>query len=219
MPIIVSDIAGEYESLLALVKKFPAGEDIILVGDLVDRGLGSNRVIEWAMSTPNVRAVLGNHEHMMLDFHGRTGAGQNTPLYDEGLWEMNGGGLTLASYGADDVAEEHLDWLASLPLYIEVDDCFISHSSWLESLSLEEACDVNDWYYLEKSIIWNRNEPTPRKDGKLQVFGHNSQFGFRKFYDYAKSMKPFAVCIDDSAQKKLTAYNTKTEEVYQQEYV
>jgi hypothetical protein len=68
------------------------------------------------------------------------------------------------------------------------------------------------------SIVWNREEPTPRKDGKLQIFGHNAQFGFKKFH-YSTALKPFAICLDDSWKKKLTGYNTKTGEIYQQDYI
>jgi serine/threonine protein phosphatase 1 len=221
---IIGDIAGQYDSLLALVKKLP-DDEIVLVGDLVDRGPKSKQVIEWAMSTPNVRTILGNHEHMMLDFHGRAFEGQSRPIYDRGLWDgVNGGAQTLASYGDQNeyeksvVPKEHLDWLASLPLYIETDDAFISHSSVLDSLPLEYACNTKEWVKVVDGILWNREKPTPRSDGKLQVFGHNSQFGLKKFFDRS-SAEPFAICIDDSGKKRLTAYNTKTKEIIQQDYL
>jgi hypothetical protein len=217
--IVVADLAGQYSGLLALVEKFPKGEEYVMAGDLIDRGPDSNKVIQWAIDN-NIRSVLGNHEHMMLDFFGRAFPDQRRKIYDRGLWDgYNGGDKTLASYGPKGVPKEHLDWLASLPLYIETDDCFISHSSVHPTMSLENACKINDWQFLDSGIIWNRDEPAPRKDGKLQIFGHNSQWGLQKFFDRTKSMEPFAICLDDSAKKKLTAYDTKTGEIYQQEYI
>ena len=121
------------------------------------------------------------------------------------------------------LSEEHLKWIASLPLYIELDNCFISHSSVKRGMTLERACSRDKWQDLDDGILWNRDYPTPREDGKLQVFGHNSQFGLKKFYTPASKQlvvddKPFAICIDDSAKKRLTAYNTKTGEIYQENY-
>ena len=55
---IIGDIAGEFDALIELVKRMP-DEDILLVGDLVDRGPKSLQVIEWAIDTPNVSALLG----------------------------------------------------------------------------------------------------------------------------------------------------------------
>lgn len=225
MPIVIGDIAGQHKSLLALVEKFPKDKEIILVGDLVDRGPRSNRVIEWAMSTPNVRAVLGNHEHMMLDFFGRAFEGQTGPIYDRFLWERsNGGDATLASYGIAGVPKEHLDWLASLPLFIETEQFFISHSSVLKGLTLERACSRNRWQDLDDGILWNRALPTSREDGKIQIFGHNSQFGLKQFFKPAAAQlvvsdRPSAICLDDSGKKRLTALDTDTWEIFQQDYI
>jgi serine/threonine protein phosphatase 1 len=226
MPIVIGDIAGQHKALLALVDKCPKDKEIILVGDLVDRGPRSNRVVEWAIATPNVRAVLGNHEHMLLDFHGRAFEGQKGPIYQRGLWDgYNGGQATLDSYGVEGIPKEHLDWLASLPLFIETDEFFISHSSLLRRLTLEKACSRNVWQDLDEGILWNRDYPTPRDDGKIQIFGHNSQFGLRQFFRPASqqiapvSTRPFAICLDDSGKKRLTALDTDTWEIIQQDYI
>ena len=216
MAYVIGDIAGEFKALKALIEQFPKNEEIILVGDMIDRGKQSNRVIEWAMNADNVRALKGNHEHMMLDFHGRAYENQRMPIYDRGIWGYNGGDMTLESYGVKGVLKEHLDWLEALPLYIDEDGFFISHSSWYKPYSLEKVCDINDRMFIDFNIIWNREEPVPIEN-KLQIFGHNSQWGLREFKD--DGGKIFAICLDDSRRKKLTAYDTKTGKIYQQKYI
>ena len=65
---IIGDIAGRFDELMLLLAKMPEADKVILVGDMVDRGPKSKEVIEWAMNNPNVIAIKGNHEDMMVDF-------------------------------------------------------------------------------------------------------------------------------------------------------
>ena len=58
---VIGDVHGEYDVLLALVKKLPANAKLIFVGDLVNRGLQSRDVIRFVRK--NAFAVVqGNHE-------------------------------------------------------------------------------------------------------------------------------------------------------------
>src|ERR1035437_3790153 len=115
---IISDIAGRYNELQKLISIMPPAEKIILVGDLMDRGPDSKKVIEWAMTTPNVITLKGNHEAMMVE-----AAEGNTMdhLY-------NGGKATLESYGAThpwDYPEKHINWIRQLPLSFQDEGLFI----------------------------------------------------------------------------------------------
>ena len=217
--IVIGDVAGQFKALTALVDKFPKGEEVVLVGDLMDRGPDSNKVIEWAMTTPNVLTIGGNHEDLMVD-HCR-----NQHRYEEGIWLMNGGGETINSYGFPlngnvwdmkllfkHIPEAHIAWLESLPLFIEREDVFISHAP----VSMFHKLEVAKTLPLESgsSLVWNRSEPE-KMEGKLQLFGHNANWKLRKF----GSPDPWAICLDTSWDKVLTGYNTKTKEFYQQPYI
>lgn len=214
---IISDIAGHYLTLQALLKKCP-DEEPISVGDMVDRGPRSKEVIEFFMK--NGRAILGNHEHMMLD-HCR-----DEGYYEHGTWLGNGGRKTLLSYSPDAayrpygniVPEEVLVWIGHLPKYIELNGILISHSFIAPDLTLKEACDFGKsiWEVDETRIIWNRQPPIRRPEWNLQICGHNSQFGLTTFED---DQGPFAICLDDCRYKRLTAYNTTTQTIYQQDYI
>jgi len=62
--LIIGDIHGCWDELQALLDKAgPGEEDLILaVGDLVDRGPDSPRVLEFFRDTENAEALRGNHE-------------------------------------------------------------------------------------------------------------------------------------------------------------
>jgi hypothetical protein len=221
---IIGDIAGQYKALMALIKKMPEGE-IICVGDLMDRGPQSKEVMDFCMNTPNIRVILGNHEHMMLD------ALTRGRFYGNGVWLWNGGGATIASFDksgelANPVPQEYLDWIAKLPKYITIDDVFIAHSfvPYFEEMStdeaIEEACDFGNRESDkgETTIVWNRGFPWRDPDNKfrLQICGHNSQFGLRQFTDEEGVV---GICLDDSRHNKLTGLCLETMKIYQQEYI
>lgn len=216
---VIADIAGQYKTLLALLDKMPDDEPVS-VGDLVDRGPQSKEVLEFFMN--NGRAIMGNHEHMMLDTCFDRG------YYSRGIWQMNGGDATLKSFGASDadviswgmlprqfVPDEVLEWVGGLPLYLEIDDCLISHS--FPDGDLKAACElgksIDD---APHSIIWNRYEPERLEGYNLQIAGHNSQFSYRWFSD---DQGDFAVCLDDSRNRVLTGMHLPSRKIYQQEYI
>lgn len=230
MSLVIGDIAGQFDALMRLVAKLPQGEDIILVGDLIDRGPKSREVIEWAMTTPNVRAVRGNHEDMFIDYIDENGK------YDYGLYYQNGGVNTFDSYempsfptpeeAKSKVPVAHLRWLKALPLYIEENGYFISHAPIFFNRSLEAAKE----FALEEAdpdnraamtgLLWNRAEPAPIP-GLIQVFGHNANWGLKWFEGRVEDGEPagrYAICLDDSWQEKVTAFDTKTLEIYQEPY-
>ncbi len=93
---------------------------VVFLGDYVDRGPDSRRVIELLMGLQRIWPVIclkGNHEDLMLKavVERADGALQ--------LWLENGGAETLRSYGlgadsesTDRIPSPHIRWLSSLPL-------------------------------------------------------------------------------------------------------
>lgn len=235
---IIGDVAGEFDTLMALVKKMP-DEEFMFVGDLNDRGPNSKGVIDWVMK--NANSTFGNHEHLMLD-HIQGGC-----FYEKDLWWMYNGGLrTLQSYLPDDtspvdifvkracraVPEEHLQWMRSRPLYYQSEGLFISHAAKDNRRTLEECCDLGKGFNYfhdsvsEKSLMWNRGIPTKIK-GVMQVFGHMSYkevlyYSHTKPYgrnEYRDEDEPFAVGVDTARGKKLSGINWPTMKIYSQEFI
>ena len=67
--LIIGDIHGCWAELQALLDKVGPGErDLILaVGDLVNRGPDSPRVLDFFRQTPNAASIRGNHEERHLE--------------------------------------------------------------------------------------------------------------------------------------------------------
>ena len=97
--LVISDIHGEltlFEELLQTAGYNPDKDQLILLGDYIDRGPDSKRVLEKVMELKHEGAVVlkGNHEDMMV---------RAFKTDDERTWKnwinRNGGTETLKSYG------------------------------------------------------------------------------------------------------------------------
>src|SRR6476620_868922 len=62
--IVVGDIHGCYDELIALLEKAELGPDdhVVSVGDLITKGPKSKEVLELFMTDPRFSAVIGNHD-------------------------------------------------------------------------------------------------------------------------------------------------------------
>lgn len=127
----IGDIHGEAEKLAALYDVIDddrarngAVSKIVHLGDLIDRGPDSRRVIEMAMARTvagEAHTVAGNHEELMLTAYDRP---DTAGVYH---WASNGGDETIASYRAangdkenwrDSIDADHLTWLRALPIHL-----------------------------------------------------------------------------------------------------
>lgn len=197
---IIADIAGQYDALMRLIARAPKDSTIVAVGDLVDRGPDSNKVIEYFMANPQHLVVMGNHEHMMLDYL------TERKFYGNGAWFGNGGLRTLGSYQDYPdmkVPESHIEWLKGLRWAVSVREpsgreLLITHAA-LDPKFEDAAQSVKE--FSDDSVFWNRGEPIKRNF--FQVFGHNSHWGLRWFSD---ADGEWAVCIDQSRKEILTAF-------------
>src|SRR2546429_477752 len=98
---LIGDVHGCYTTLRALIQKIPQNMKICFVGDLVDRGKDSRKVVEFVKEN-NYDCILGNHEVFYMG-------------YDRVTWLNNGGEETLKSYqGNSNQFEEHLLWMKTL---------------------------------------------------------------------------------------------------------
>jgi len=88
--LVFGDIAGRYDEMLKIIDKAPKCTPVS-VGDMMDRGPKSKQVLDYFMN--NGTALMGNHEHLMIDFY------ENNLFYDHALWPIcNGGWKTIESY-------------------------------------------------------------------------------------------------------------------------
>lgn len=230
---IIGDIAGNYNTLLALLDKMPKTATLLSLGDMCDRGPNSKEVLYFIKE--NGLAVLGNHDHMLLD------TCRNKGVYNDGVWFYNGGDKTVQSFFkeefekdkllfnecdyTDKFPEDILVWLESLPLYLELEENknklkgFISHAPKRPDWNLELSCDLagdgRNMSHIDNTIIWNRGSTRRLKDS-YQVFGHNSHWGLEKQSD---KQGEYGICLDTSRDSILTGMHWPSMTIYQQEYI
>jgi serine/threonine protein phosphatase 1 len=85
--LIVGDVHGQMDMLMRLMDHAgydPKVDQVIAVGDLVDRGPASADVVKWFAGGTRRFSLLGNHDAMMLD--------AEFLRHVENIWMGNGGG-------------------------------------------------------------------------------------------------------------------------------
>jgi serine/threonine protein phosphatase 1 len=163
--IIIGDIHGCYFTFLALLGKIKSeypNDEIVLCGDLVDRGPSSAQIVQWVIDK-NIKCVQGNHEQMMYtDMDGTT----EYP----GSWGVNGGHQTVRSYKDEhgdvnnELLQKHAEWMKTLPLYLEYPDIknkdgrylVVSHASLGSTWKYRDESHSKHHFFLD-NVTWNRN--------------------------------------------------------------
>lgn len=169
MTLAIGDIHGCHVSLQTMLDLVqPSREDLIItLGDYVDRGPDSKRVIEILLDLKKSHSyihLMGNHEIQMIR------ALEAQHHMDRFLDPMCGGQETLDNYGGsfDDIAKDHWDFITSAQLYHETDSHIYVHAGVSESTPMEDQ-DAETLYYKR----FYRGEP--HFSGKPYICGHTIQ--------------------------------------------
>ena len=205
----IGDIHGYAEVLKRLLEavQLQPDDQIITVGDYVDRGPDSRGVIEYLLKfrdTGQLVALRGNHDFMMLEARGRF------DMLKE--WIYCGGNTTLASYGDNNaegqfelIPDEHWEFLETFCVdWYEIDTHFFVHANVDPDLSLEEQ----PLYLLHWEPLL---EARPHCSGKVMVCGHTKQRnGLPRNLGHA-------VCLDTWVYGEgwLTCLDVKTGQLWQ----
>jgi serine/threonine protein phosphatase 1 len=167
--IVIGDVHGHYDTLMILMDAIaPSSDDMVyFLGDLIDRGPQSAQVVDFVKRSPYL-CLLGNHEQMLLDILG------DGEIYGPALqaWLYSGGHSTINSYGEGGVSQEHLDWMRTLPTYVDLGDTWLVHAGVhpripLENQTSDQFCWVRDEFH---SIT------EPYFPDKLIITGHTITF-------------------------------------------
>jgi serine/threonine protein phosphatase 1 len=114
--LVIGDIHGCYHELQALLDKagLVSGDEIVAVGDIVDRGPETPEVLGFFQSTPGTQSIMGNHERK----HIRGGRGE--------VKLSNSQSISKIQFG--EAYPEALHWMSTLPLYLELPEAIIVHA-------------------------------------------------------------------------------------------
>ncbi len=180
--IAIGDIHGcakALEGLIAAIR--PTESDrLIFLGDYVDRGPDSKRVIDLLLELRKrcqTICLLGNHEIMLRMV-------LSGPIPDD--WLQLGGSETLASYGGSlkNLPPEHFDFLFGLLPYYETESAVFVHANYDATLTMrDQPEELMYWQHLTEL-------PGPHQSGKRFFVGHTPQvsgevgdFGYLKCLD------------------------------------
>jgi hypothetical protein len=127
----VSDVHGFRDDLVQGLERagISADDELWVLGDLLDRGPDGVGAIDHVralqrQAPDRVHALMGNHEVLALGRHRFPGS-----RFDD-AWLVNGG----RQRDQDAFTEEHVAWLAGLPLLARVGDRLFMHSDTTEYL-------------------------------------------------------------------------------------
>lgn len=217
--IIIGDVHGCYDTLMALVAKLPK-DDICLVGDLVDRGPKSRQVVQWAIDN-KIPCVKGNHEDMMV------AACKSDEIEPYEVWMMNGGIQTVESYiGFEADLKKHADWMESLPLFLHFPDIknsegrelVVSHSNVGTVWTKSDQWKKDNKHTMNDTIMWGRNsfQDVPEI---YNVIGHTPQeFGTPRIKSFYANVDTGA-CFKRKNYGVLTALQFPSIQIFQQENI
>lgn len=168
--IAIGDVHGCASALQALldVIRPESGDTLITLGDYVDRGPESSRVLEILtelISVCRLVPLLGNHEVMLQN------ALKSRREFE--YWMFNGGKSTVDSYGGDmnRIPMHHRTFLKFCKKYHETATHIFVHAAYDPALSMSEQPDeLLLWQHIDE-----RYRPEPHFTGKKIICGHTPQ--------------------------------------------
>ena len=189
--VVVGDIHGCYDELLALVERVGLGESdrLISVGDLVTKGAKSREVLELFMSDARFSAVIGNHDRALLEYwRGERRRKDLKPSQKRCAEEL------------EDGRERYAAFLGSLPGYIDLGTHVVVHAGlrpgsrleWqslddltaLRTLGLDrESREGTPWYEVydgERIALFGHwPSPTPRRGPRAIGLDTGCVYGYK----------------------------------------
>ncbi|MFX1256511.1 MAG: metallophosphoesterase [Promethearchaeota archaeon] len=183
--LIIGDIHGCYKELRELINKakISSKDEIVALGDILDRGPESPQVFEFFKTQKNARSILGNHERKhILSFRGLT---------KPALSQL----ITRQQFGADRYFEV-IKELNNFPRFIELPEAILIHGCFEPNISLDQQRDIvlvgstSGEKYLKKQYplpwykLYNGDKPL--------IVGHRDYMGNGKPFIYQDCV----FCID-----------------------
>ena len=180
---VVGDVHGCYHQFMGIIKSPLIGEDdiVILIGDIIDRGPESVKMLDWAMKNVNNGGkyimIRGNHEQNIIDDYQELIRQQNyknqykdeagepfVDYRDLPVWDLHCN-YDFCSYMDDEglftigETEKYINWMKTLPLYIRVvmanDKSFVVAHAWFEGELLPDG-QVRQLIH-DDDIMWYRD--------------------------------------------------------------
>jgi serine/threonine protein phosphatase 1 len=130
MQLLIGDIHACSAELHDLLDAAGVGADdeVIAVGDIVDRGPDNQGVLDFFRARPHTHSIMGNHERKHL----RSASGEVKPAPSQLI--------TRSQLG--ERYPEALAYLRTLPLYLDLPDVLVVHGFWEARIPLDRQRDT-----------------------------------------------------------------------------
>lgn len=190
----IGDIHGGAQTFRALLGRIGLrrGDQLHLLGDLIDRGPDSRGVLDTVLNLREagftVRPIRGNHEDMLL----RNISGDHDAWSPH--WMEEFGEQTLQSFGIlrlGELPERYINLLMSLPLLTLEDDYVIVHAG----LAFNAPHPLHD--SPPYNLLWQESGTPDRNrlGGRITVTGHR----YRPLRDIEASLLSDRIFLDNGA--------------------
>lgn len=242
---VINDIHGFYRELYSRIDQmgnlapFEDGENkLILLGDYIDRGPDSKKVLEmifnWQqfLGTKNMVVLRGNHEVWFLDFLDGNGDKwfredenlntSRTFLTEEQLEKVNemvicGNAKSIYSYIRNCISEGYKDliaWLRQLPHYYETENQIFVHAG------IDE--EAEDWWKhgTPDYVFSDKHPATTGRFYKDIIAGHIAALSmpvnkdFKGIHYDGESHFYIDGCVENTGYLPVLAYDEKTGNYY-----
>ena len=181
---VIGDVHGKAGMLEDLLKTWDGQTQLLFLGDLIDRGEDSRRVLEIVKDLVDNQGAIclsGNHEYMFL-----TWLDDPEESYDH--YRRNGGDTTINSIlgrplnapvdGVEDAkrvateAADLVEFIRQMPFVVETDKYIFVHAG--IDLTLDDWHETTDY-----KKVWLRKpfHEAANHTGKTIVFGHTPVYG------------------------------------------
>jgi len=218
--IFVWDIHWCFDEFLALLEKIkynPDGDKLYLTWDLINKWPKAVELIDFLVKNPQIKSVIGNNEVNFLrrkseEILKKSEEIKNNEnyrklvkkgLFDRTYWKHN----PLFEEYLEKFSKEHIEYLISLPLWIESSDWILLHGGLVPGKSLEQhsvdeitRIRLYEWKPWYEYYDWE----------KTIIYWHWAADGLR-FRQKTKGLDTGCVY-----GKRLTAYIWETGEIIQQ---
>ena len=182
--LVIGDIHGQADlltKLLAFIEPTADNSNLCFLGDYIDRGPDSRRVVETIMALSEQMPIItlcGNHEKMLLDSFD----GDEVQTYN---FLRNGGFATLESFEGEEGLRHYEPFFRSLKLWHETEDFIFVHAGLRPGCALEQQ-NPHDLLWIREDF--QTGQPTW---DKTVVAGHTPVRG--------PSVLPGKILIDTGA--------------------
>jgi serine/threonine protein phosphatase 1 len=127
--LVIGDIHGCYDELQALLDRVPltSEDQIIHIGDLMDRGPHPEAVVTFFRETPNAHSIMGNRD----DRHVRAYDGDLDYTYSRAITRQY-------QFSSEADYIEAIEYLRDLPLYMDLPDALLVHGYYEPGIPIED---------------------------------------------------------------------------------